>query len=86
MVVAAEPSRSPEVMNGDRGSSGMVFRLHVMPARSKASCATLPVSSASKERRSTSTWWFSVPPDTSRNPSPTSACPRVAALATTWAA
>ena len=56
-------------MNGDRGSSGMVLRLQVMPARSSTSWASLPVSSASKERRSQRTWWFSVPPDTSRMPS-----------------
>ena len=86
VVWAAEPSRSPEVMKGDRGSSGMVLRLQVMPARSRTSWATLPVSSASNVRRSTSTWWFSVPPDTSRMPSSASEAPRAAALATTWVA
>ena len=73
-------------MNGERGSSGMVLRLQVMPARSSTSWATLPVSSASKVRRSHSTWWFSVPPETSRKPSAASASARAAALATTWAA
>ena len=34
VVSAAEPRRRPEVMNGERGSSGMVLRLQVIPARS----------------------------------------------------
>ena len=59
----------PEVTNGERGSSGIVLRLQVMPARSRTSWATLPVSSASKVRRSTRTMWLSVPPETRRNPS-----------------
>ena len=70
VVSAAVPRRRPEVRNGERGSSGMVLRLQVMPARSRTSWASLPVSSASKGRRSTSSMWLSVPPETSRNPCP----------------
>ena len=70
----------------DRGSSGMVLRLQVMPARSSTSWASLPVNSASKERRSHRTWWFSVPPDTRRMPSAPTAAARAWALATTLAA
>ena len=86
VVSAAEPRRSPDVMKGERGSSGMVLRLRVMPARSSTSWASLPVRSASKVRRSTRTMWLSVPPETSRNPSAASAAPSAAALATTAAA
>ncbi len=86
VVWAAEPRRRPEVTKGERGSSGMVLRLQVMPARSSTSWATLPVSSSSKVRRSTRTWWFSVPPDTRRMPWSASERPRAAALVTTWAA
>ena len=73
VVSAADPRRSPEVRNGERGSSGIVLRLQVMPARSRTSWASLPVSSGSKGRRSTSNMWLSVPPETSRNPCPASA-------------
>ena len=69
VVWAAVPRRRPEVRKGERGSSGMVLRLQVMPARSSTSWASLPVSSASKGRRSTSSMWLSVPPDTRRKPS-----------------
>ena len=86
VVWAAEPRRRPEVTNGDRGSSGMVLRLQVMPARSRTSWASLPVSSASNVRRSQRTWWFSVPPETSRIPSAATASPSARALATTRAA
>ena len=64
----------------------MVLRLQVMPARSSTSWASLPVSSASKVRRSTNTWWFSVPPETRRSPASDSASPSALALTTTWAA
>ena len=69
VVSAALPRRSPDVTNGLRGSSGIWLRLSVIPARSRTSWASLPVSSASKSRRSTSRRWLSVPPVTSRNPS-----------------
>ena len=69
VVCAAVPSRRPEVTKGERGSSGMVLRFSVIPARSRTSWASLPVSSASKGRRSTRSRWLSVPPDTSRKPS-----------------
>ena len=68
VVSAAVPRRRPEVRKGERGSSGMVLRLHVMPARSRTSWASLPVSSGSKGRRSTSSMWLSVPPETRRKP------------------
>jgi len=86
VVTAAVPRRRPDVTNGERGSSGIVLRLHVMPARSRTSWATLPVSSASNERRSQRTWWFSVPPDTSRMPSAATASARARAFTTTSAA
>ena len=43
VVTAAVPSRSPLVTNGFSGSFGIAFLLQVIPARSSASCATLPV-------------------------------------------
>ena len=67
VVTAAVPSRSPLVTNGFSGSFGIAFLLHVIPARSSASCATLPVTP--NGRRSTSIRWLSVPPDTMRKPS-----------------
>ena len=76
VVSAAEPSRSPLATKGGRGSPGMALRLHVIPARSSTSWATLPVRSASKLRRSTSTRWLSVPPATRRKPFGRSAPPR----------
>ena len=69
VVTAGVPMRTPLVTKGERGSSGIVFLFNVMPARSSVSCAILPVSSLSNVRRSTSSKWLSVPPDTSRNPS-----------------
>ena len=54
VVVLALPIRTPLVTKGLRGSSGMVLRLRVMPARSSTSWACLPVRSASNVRRSTS--------------------------------
>ena len=53
--------------NGFSGSFGIAFLLQVIPARSSASCATLPVTP--NGRRSTSIRWLSVPPDTMRKPS-----------------
>ena len=50
VVTAGVPMRTPLVTKGDRGSSGIVFLLSVMPARSSTSCAILPVSSASNVR------------------------------------
>ena len=68
VVTAGVPMRRPLVMYGGRGSSGTVFSLSEMPARSRARRAFLPDSSASKVRRSTSIRWLSVPPDTRRRP------------------
>ena len=48
VVTAGVPMRSPVVMYGGRGSSGTVFSLRLMPARSRASRAFLPDRSASK--------------------------------------
>ena len=42
-MTAAVPRRSPLVTNGFSGSFGIAFLLQVIPARSSASCATLPV-------------------------------------------
>src|ERR1700722_10897475 len=39
VVMAGVPRRSPLVTNGERGSLGMVLRLHAIPAWSSASCA-----------------------------------------------
>ena len=47
VVTAGVPMRSPLVMYGGRGSSGTVFSLRLMPARSSARRAFLPDSSAS---------------------------------------
>ena len=84
VVTAAVPSRSPLVTNGFSGSFGIAFLLHVMPARSSASCATLPVTP--NGRRSTSIRWLSVPPDTMRKPSSASAAASARALTTMSAA
>ena len=80
VVTDAVPMRRPLVTNGLRGSSGMVLRFSVMPARSSTVWASLPVSSASNERRSTSMRWLSVPPDTRRKPSPARAAASASAL------
>ena len=84
VVTDGVPMRTPLVTKGDRGSSGMVFLLSVMPAWSSTAWASLPVSSASKVRRSTSMRWLSVPPETSRKPSPARPSASAAALATIW--
>ncbi len=84
VVTAAVPRRSPLVTNGFSGSFGIAFLLQVIPARSSASCATLPVTP--NGRRSTSIRWLSVPPDTMRNPSAASASASAAALRTMAAA
>ena len=81
VVTAAVPMRRPLVTNGERGSPGIWFLLRVIPARSRTFWASLPVSSASNGRRSTSMRWLSVPPETSRNPSPARASARARALA-----
>ncbi len=81
VVTAGVPMRSPLVMYGGRGSSGTVFSLRLMPARSSARRAFLPDRSASKLRRSTSIRWLSVPPETRRRPWPASAAASAAALA-----
>src|SRR5262249_8814525 len=84
VVTAAVPSRSPLVTNGFSGSFGIAFLLTVIPARSSASWATLPVTP--KGRRSTSMRWLSVPPDTIRNPSPSRPAASARALRTIPAA
>jgi hypothetical protein len=84
VVTAGVPIRRPEVMYGGRGSSGTVFSFRLMPARSRARRAFLPDRSSSKERRSTSIRWLSVPPDTSRRPWPASASASADALRTIW--
>ena len=86
VVTDGVPMRTPLVTKGERGSSGMVFLFRVMPAWSSTAWASLPVSSASKARRSTSIRWLSVPPETSRKPWPDRASASAAALATIWAA
>ena len=84
VVTAAVPRRSPLVTNGFSGSFGIAFLLTVMPARSSASWACLPVTP--KGRRSTSIRWLSVPPDTIRKPSPSSPPASACALRTIPAA
>ena len=44
VVPAGEPTRIPLVLTGGSGSNGTPFLLQVMPARSRLSSASLPVS------------------------------------------
>src|SRR4030042_2326567 len=62
VVRAGVPTRLPLVMVGGRESKGMGFLFTVMPARSRVSSASLPVSPVGA--RSTRIRWVSVPPDT----------------------
>ena len=68
MVVAGVPRRRPEVIMGERGSSGIPFLLVMSPACSSHFSASLPVSSGSFSRSDTSMRWFSVPPLVMRKP------------------
>ncbi len=61
VVMAGVPSRIPEVMVGFSLSKGREFLLQVIPARSSASSALIPV--MLKGLRSTSMRWVSVPPE-----------------------
>ena len=70
VVPAGVPSRTPDVTNGEAGSNGTAFLLHVIPARPSAASAALPVTPL--PCRSTSTTWVSVPPDTTPSPPSTS--------------
>ncbi len=83
VVTDGVPIRTPLVTKGLRGSSGIVFLFRVIPAWSSVACATLPVSSASNGVRSTTIRWMSVPPETSRKPSCTSASASADAFVTT---
>ncbi len=74
----------PLVTKGDWGSSGMVFLLTVIPARSSSASAALPVRFLG--RRSTSMRWVSVPPETIAKPRSISASASAVALATTCVA
>ena len=67
VVTAAVPRRRPLVVKGFSGSFGIAFLLQVIPARSSASWAILPLTP--NGRRSTSMRWLSVPPETMRKPS-----------------
>ena len=68
VVTDGVPIRTPLVTNGLRGSFGMLFLFNVIPASSRMSCYSLPVSSASNGRKSTTIMCVSVPPETKRNP------------------
>ena len=65
-VTAGVPRRRPLVTNGDCGSLGTVFLLHVICTESNNFSMSFPVSPIL--RRSTSIRWLSVPPDTISNP------------------
>jgi hypothetical protein len=80
VVRAGVPIRMPEATMGLFVSKGIVFLLTVIPASSRAFSATFPVMPF--ENTSTSIRWVSVPPDTSRQPSPASVAARTLALAT----
>ncbi len=71
VVSAGVPMRMPEATIGELVSKGIVFLLTVIPALSSVFSATLPVMPLAKT--STSIRWLSVPPLTSRQPSPASA-------------
>jgi hypothetical protein len=77
------PTRIPEATIGEFVSNGIVFLLTVMPARSSAFSATLPVRPLAKT--SISMRWLSVPPETSRHPSPMSVAASAFAFFTIWA-
>ena len=66
VVTAAVPSLIPLVTNGEAGSLGIVFLLHVMLAASRSFSTSLPVFPLLK--RLTSIRWLSVPPDTISKP------------------
>ena len=80
VVTAGVPMRMPLATIGGFSSNGIAFLLTVMPARSSAASATLPV--MPRENTSTSTRWLSVPPLTSRKPASRRAEPRRAAFRT----
>ncbi len=82
VVRAGVPRRMPEATIGEFVSKGIVFLLAVMPALSRAFSATLPVMPFANT--STSMRWLSVPPETSRQPSPWRAAARAAAFFTIW--
>ena len=71
---------SYDFTNGDFGSFGTVFLLHVICTESSTFSASFPV--RSYFLRSTNIKWLSVPPDTMSNPSSISAFARVSAFFT----
>ena len=64
VVTAGVPMRMPPGLKIGYVSNGIPFLFTVMPARSRTSCASLPLISFG--RRSTSIKWLSVPPETIR--------------------
>lgn len=62
VVIAGTPTRIPEVIKGDLSSKGTMFLLRVMSALTRVFSAFLPLMFLL--RRSMSSRWLSVPPDT----------------------
>ncbi len=66
VVTEGLPRRIPPPFMGGKGSKGIEFLFTVMPARSRAFSASVPVTL--RECTSTRNKWLSVPPVTIRNP------------------
>src|SRR6267142_1854189 len=81
VVTEGLPRRIPPPFMGGRGSNGIEFLFTVMPARSRAFSASVPV--MPRECTSIRNRWLSVPPVTMRNPSLATAAAMAFVLATT---
>jgi glycine hydroxymethyltransferase len=81
LVAAGVPRRIPDVTIGFSGSNGTPFLLQVISARSSATSDISPVRFFG--RKSTSTIWLSVPPDTMSNPHSISVSDKTLAFSTT---
>ena len=84
VVTAGEPRRRPLVSAALAGSSGILFLFVVIFTASSLVSSSRP--EMPSPRRSSSTRWLSVPPETSFIPCEVRPSARTAAFFTTWAA